>query len=139
MTIDVTSFGAARPKRALVVLAGVLLWPAAGAAPGVAAPLAEASVVACGPGLGRSPELTEFVRRMYAAVPAPMVIDADGLNAFARLGCEPRFAAACAVLTPHAGELGRMPGVDAAALKKRPEDLVGELAQRWQVLEADAV
>lgn len=60
-----------------------------------------------GPGLGRDPGSVELVREVLGAIEVPLVLDADGLNAFAgQLG---RIAAREAtVLTPHAGELGRL-------------------------------
>lgn len=61
-----------------------------------------------GPGLGRDPGAVELAREVLGAIEAPLVLDADGLNAFAgELG---RIAAreAPTVLTPHAGELGRL-------------------------------
>ncbi len=61
-----------------------------------------------GPGMGRDPGSVELAREVVAAIEAPLVIDADGLNAFAgELG---RIAArgAPTILTPHAGELGRL-------------------------------
>jgi NAD(P)H-hydrate epimerase len=61
-----------------------------------------------GPGLGRDPGSVELVREVLGAIEVPLVLDADGLNAFAgELG---RIAApeAPTVLTPHAGELGRL-------------------------------
>jgi len=63
-----------------------------------------------GPGLGRDPGSIELAREVLGAIEAPLVLDADGLNAFAgELG---RIAAreAPTVLTPHAGELGRLLG-----------------------------
>jgi len=63
-----------------------------------------------GPGLGRDPGSVELAREVLPAIEAPLVLDADGLNAFAgELG---RIAArkAPTVLTPHAGELGRLLG-----------------------------
>jgi NAD(P)H-hydrate epimerase len=63
-----------------------------------------------GPGMGRDPGSVELARDAAAAIAAPLVIDADGLNAFAgELG---RIAArqAPTILTPHAGELGRLLG-----------------------------
>jgi ADP-dependent NAD(P)H-hydrate dehydratase / NAD(P)H-hydrate epimerase len=63
-----------------------------------------------GPGLGRDPGSVELAREVLGAIEAPLVLDADGLNAFAgELG---RIAAreAPTVLTPHAGELGRLLG-----------------------------
>jgi NAD(P)H-hydrate epimerase len=61
-----------------------------------------------GSGLGRDPGALELAREVAGAIEAPLVIDADGLNAFA--GQMERIAAreAPTVLTPHAGELGRL-------------------------------
>jgi NAD(P)H-hydrate epimerase len=61
-----------------------------------------------GPGLGRDPGSFELARSAVARIEAPLVLDADGLNAFAgRLG-ELASRPAPTVLTPHAGELGRL-------------------------------
>jgi len=61
-----------------------------------------------GPGLGRDPGSVELAREVLARIEAPLVLDADGLNAFA--GEPERIAArgSATVLTPHAGELGRL-------------------------------
>ena len=69
-----------------------------------------------GPGLGRSPAALELAREAAEAIETPLVIDADGLNAFA--GRPQRIAAreAPTVLTPHAGELGRLLGRPAAEI-----------------------
>ncbi len=63
-----------------------------------------------GPGLGRDPGSIELAREVLPAIEAPLVLDADGLNAFA--GELERIAAreAPTLLTPHAGELGRLLG-----------------------------
>ena len=76
--------------------------------------LAGKDVVVLGPGLSRHPETEEFVRWLVAACPVPLVLDADGLNAFdgrlARL--EPRGELSpFRVLTPHPGEAARLLGV----------------------------
>jgi ADP-dependent NAD(P)H-hydrate dehydratase / NAD(P)H-hydrate epimerase len=61
-----------------------------------------------GPGLGRDPGSFELAREVVGKIAAPLVIDADGLNAFAgRLG-DLAAREAPTVLTPHAGELGRL-------------------------------
>jgi NAD(P)H-hydrate epimerase len=61
-----------------------------------------------GPGLGRDPGSLELAREVVGDIAAPLVIDADGLNAFAG-DLEPLAAReAATVLTPHAGELGRL-------------------------------
>jgi NAD(P)H-hydrate epimerase len=65
-----------------------------------------------GPGLGRDPGSIELVHEVIGAIRAPLVLDADGLNAFA--GRLEAIAArqAPTILTPHAGELGRLLGRD---------------------------
>jgi ADP-dependent NAD(P)H-hydrate dehydratase / NAD(P)H-hydrate epimerase len=61
-----------------------------------------------GPGLGRDEDSLALAREVAPRIDAPLVIDADGLNAFA--GQLDRLAARKepTVLTPHAGELGRL-------------------------------
>jgi NAD(P)H-hydrate epimerase len=63
-----------------------------------------------GPGMGRDPGTVELARDAAAAIECPLVVDADGLNAFAgelgRLADRP----GPTVLTPHVGELGRLLG-----------------------------
>jgi NAD(P)H-hydrate epimerase len=64
--------------------------------------------LALGPGLGRHEAAIEFARALAREAPLAMVLDADGLNAHAgRLG-ELAARNAPTVLTPHAGELGRL-------------------------------
>jgi hydroxyethylthiazole kinase-like uncharacterized protein yjeF len=69
-----------------------------------------AAAVALGPGMGRDPGSVELARDAAASIEAPLVIDADGLGAFA--GALERVAnrVAPTILTPHAGELGRLLG-----------------------------
>jgi NAD(P)H-hydrate epimerase len=66
-----------------------------------------------GPGLGREPASLEFARTVAARAEVPLVLDADGLNAHAGAhlrSLESRGAPT--VLTPHAGELGRLLEID---------------------------
>jgi NAD(P)H-hydrate epimerase len=67
-----------------------------------------AGCVVLGPGLGRSDGAFEFARELARRVEAPLLVDADGLNAHA--GALESLAArrGGTVLTPHAGELGRL-------------------------------
>jgi hydroxyethylthiazole kinase-like uncharacterized protein yjeF len=72
-----------------------------------------------GPGLGRDEDSLALVREVAPRIEAPLVIDADGLNAFA--GQLDRLAArrAPTVLTPHAGELGRLLARDSDEIGER--------------------
>ena len=77
--------------------------------------LAAADAVAIGPGMGRSDAVREFVRRVWHDLPVPTVFDADALWAIATLGPDARAGhAGPRILTPHAGELLRLIGRDAA-------------------------
>ena len=67
-----------------------------------------------GPGLGRDPGSFELVREVVTKIEAPLVIDADGLNSFAGRLEELDARPAPTVLTPHAGELGRLLERDSA-------------------------
>lgn len=68
------------------------------------------TVVAIGPGIGRHPETVEFVREAVRTLKCPLVIDADGLNAFD--GKTELFDGSkrALVLTPHPGEMSRLVG-----------------------------
>jgi ADP-dependent NAD(P)H-hydrate dehydratase / NAD(P)H-hydrate epimerase len=69
-----------------------------------------------GPGLGRDPGSVELAREMCPRIEAPLVLDADGLNAFAGRIEEIASRRAPTVLTPHAGELGRLLDRDSAEI-----------------------
>jgi NAD(P)H-hydrate epimerase len=64
-----------------------------------------ATALAVGPGLGRGDDERALVRRLLAERKLPMVVDADAL-----FELEPAEWPAPRVLTPHAGELGRLIG-----------------------------
>jgi NAD(P)H-hydrate epimerase len=74
--------------------------------------------LALGPGLGRSEGAVAFARRLAGAAPVALVLDADGLNAHAGLLGELAARRAPTVLTPHAGELGRLLEIDSAEIER---------------------
>lgn len=73
--------------------------------------LAEAAdVVALGPGLGQSRDVTLLVALLLEKIARPVVLDADGLNALARMleTPLPLSRAAPLICTPHPGEFERL-------------------------------
>lgn len=74
--------------------------------------LGKAHALLVGPGLGRATGTQAFVRRLLETTDRPAVVDADGLNAL-----DPDWLTARGngrwVLTPHAGEFGRLAGTEA--------------------------
>jgi NAD(P)H-hydrate epimerase len=73
--------------------------------------LSQADAVAVGPGLGRHPSTRELIRRVVRDSPAPLVLDADGLNAFAGDAGAIADRTSDAVLTPHLGDFIRLMGL----------------------------
>jgi ADP-dependent NAD(P)H-hydrate dehydratase / NAD(P)H-hydrate epimerase len=69
------------------------------------------TVVAIGPGIGRDPETVRFVHEAVRQTKVPMVIDADGLNAFAGHTELLDGRERPLVLTPHPGEMSRLAGI----------------------------
>ena len=66
--------------------------------------------ILCGCGLGRAPGAQELARALTAQAPCPVVLDADGINAFSGHIDALRKAPFSPVLTPHLGELARLLG-----------------------------
>jgi hydroxyethylthiazole kinase-like uncharacterized protein yjeF len=68
------------------------------------------TVLALGPGISREVDTAEFVRNVVARYRLPMVVDADGLNAFE--GCAEKLHGRdhALVITPHPGEMARLCG-----------------------------
>jgi hydroxyethylthiazole kinase-like uncharacterized protein yjeF len=78
--------------------------------------LGSADALAIGPGLTTNEDTVAFVRDTVRRSPAPLVLDADGLNAFTGDSAALQDRQAEAVLTPHVGEFARLTGVKARDL-----------------------
>ena len=76
------------------------------------------TVIALGPGIGRHTETTQFVRTLVERFRVPMVIDADGLNAFQGAAEKLDGSSHPLVLTPHPGEMSRLIGRSIADVEK---------------------
>lgn len=77
----------------------------------VLAASARVHALAVGPGLSQDEETAGFVRTLLRESPVPVVLDADGLNAFTSRAGEIADRKADAVLTPHQGEFARLTGM----------------------------
>lgn len=92
--------------------------------------LAWATVAAIGPGLGRSPDLDALVRWLYTTVAAPLVVDADALNALADQQELLVAAPGPRILTPHPGEFQRLVAAAGPFARAAAEPRARELAAR---------
>jgi ADP-dependent NAD(P)H-hydrate dehydratase / NAD(P)H-hydrate epimerase len=78
-----------------------------------------ADAVVLGPGFSKREGAQELARALAGRIPVAAVIDADGLNALAgRAGELLSGRPAATVLTPHAGELGRLLGLDSEEIAR---------------------
>ena len=99
--------------------------------------LSTADVVAVGPGLGRHRETAELVRHLISDIRVPLVLDADGLNAFEGQADRVKACEADTVLTPHPGEYSRLTGTALDDVQANPLDCALKLAAdtgAWVVL-----
>jgi ADP-dependent NAD(P)H-hydrate dehydratase / NAD(P)H-hydrate epimerase len=89
-----------------------------------------AGAVVLGPGLGRDEGAQDFARGVARQVKAPLLVDADGLNAHA--GRLELFGEreAPTVLTPHEGELGRLLERDSGEVARHRLAAAREAAER---------
>lgn len=92
------------------------------------------AVIAVGPGMGRSQETGAALRELVAQSHAPLVLDADGLNAFAgrtellsRRSCE-------LVITPHHGEMARLLDIDRIEIGRNPLHYARQAAQHMNCI-----
>jgi len=90
------------------------------------------SVLAVGPGIGTIRETAELVRTVVNQYETPVVLDADGLNAFA--GCMETFRAnqRVRILTPHPGEMARLTGKTTREILARRVEIAREFAKQHQ-------
>ncbi|HEX5481540.1 MAG TPA: NAD(P)H-hydrate dehydratase [Terriglobia bacterium] len=91
------------------------------------------SVLAVGPGIGSVPETAEMVRKVVNRYDLPIVLDADGLNAFAGRMDEMETANRVRVLTPHPGEMARLSGKTISEIQKNRIAVAREFAMRHRV------
>jgi NAD(P)H-hydrate epimerase len=91
------------------------------------------SVLAIGPGLSMQSETQEFIRLVVAQTELPIILDADGLNAFDGVAdtLNERKAPAL-VLTPHPGEMARLLGITVKEVQARRLEVALEAAGRWR-------
>jgi ADP-dependent NAD(P)H-hydrate dehydratase / NAD(P)H-hydrate epimerase len=90
------------------------------------------TVLALGPGLGTLDETKEFVHLVVANAELPVVLDADGLNAFAGKGEQlAQKRTAHLVVTPHPGEMARLVRRTTAEVQRDRVSCAKEAARQW--------
>jgi NAD(P)H-hydrate epimerase len=92
------------------------------------------TVVAIGPGISRDQNTAELVRTLVARVNLPMVVDADGLNAFQGRTEELKGKGRTLVITPHPGEMARLAGSSVAEVQKDRLGVARKFAREHELI-----
>ncbi len=107
---------------------------AAASADAIREQLAEYDVLLIGPGLGQAAGIGTLVDGVLTSAPDNVracVVDADALNALARIDGWPRRGATPRVLTPHPGEMARLLGTTVAAVQDDRLGVATKAAAGW--------
>jgi ADP-dependent NAD(P)H-hydrate dehydratase / NAD(P)H-hydrate epimerase len=89
--------------------------------------------IAIGPGLSTQKETQEFIRAIVKKRSGPrMIVDADGLNAFAGRAGELRQSEAIAI-TPHPGEMARLVGGSVPDVQANRISIARKAAVAWNL------
>ncbi len=92
------------------------------------------TTLAVGPGLGQDPETQDFIRTIVKQADLPIILDADGLNAFDGRADDLRERKSKFVaITPHPGEMARLLRTTTEAVQRDRVKTAQEAAQRWNV------
>lgn len=92
------------------------------------------TVVAIGPGISRDPQTAELVRTLVAKCELPMVVDADGLNAFQDRTELLNGKGSVLVITPHPGEMARLVGGTIAEVQQDRLGIARKFAHEHELI-----
>jgi ADP-dependent NAD(P)H-hydrate dehydratase / NAD(P)H-hydrate epimerase len=92
------------------------------------------TVLAVGPGISRNPDTSELVRALVKEHKIPIVLDADGLNAFEGRAKELKGERRPLVLTPHPGEMARLTGMTVAAIQRDRNNVARTFAREHKLI-----
>jgi hydroxyethylthiazole kinase-like uncharacterized protein yjeF len=91
-------------------------------------------VVAIGPGISRELDTSALVRALVAELQLPMVVDADGLNAFEGRAGELNGKGRTLVITPHPGEMARLVGCSIPEVQKDRLGVARKFAREHELI-----
>jgi NAD(P)H-hydrate epimerase len=96
--------------------------------------LEKVTVLAVGPGLGQDKETQQFVHALVANSEIPLVLDADGLNAYAGHAEKLHGGRRTLVLTPHPGEMARLLGTTVKQVEADRENIARKFATEHELI-----
>lgn len=90
--------------------------------------------LAIGPGLSTNAETQQFVRTVVGDRSVPIILDADGLNAFAGRASELKCADGALCVTPHPGEISRLLGCAVKDVQAHRVEMALQAAADWNAI-----
>jgi ADP-dependent NAD(P)H-hydrate dehydratase / NAD(P)H-hydrate epimerase len=90
--------------------------------------------LAIGPGLSTQDETQKFVRVIVGQRTVPIILDADGLNAFAGRASALKHADGMLCVTPHPGEMARLLGTTVKEVQAHRLDVALQSAHEWNAI-----
>ena len=88
-----------------------------------------------GPGLSRNNSTQELVRKLVLSVKKPILLDADGLNAFeSKVRLLKKRKTKSLILTPHPGEFSRLLKKSVQEIEKNREKFTREFAEKFNLI-----
>jgi len=92
------------------------------------------SALAVGPGLGTSEATIAMIRDVVRKSPIPVVLDADGINAFAGEAALLSTSESKVIITPHPGEMARLLGIETSEVVENRIEIARQCAVEQQII-----
>ncbi|MDP8234306.1 MAG: NAD(P)H-hydrate dehydratase, partial [Candidatus Saelkia tenebricola] len=96
--------------------------------------LKDCDLLLIGPGLSRNISTQELVVKLVLTMKKPILLDADGINAFkSRVKLFKKRKAQSLILTPHLGEFSRLLRMPVQKIKDNRKELVSKFAEEYKL------
>lgn len=95
--------------------------------------LDKSDVLALGPGLSQNAQTKKIIRKIALNAVIPVILDADGLNAFVGFSEKLAKKKSSVIITPHIGEFSRLFQQDAAYVKKNAKECAKKVSLKYGI------
>lgn len=90
--------------------------------------------VVIGPGISRNPDTQKLVRNLVSKIAKPIILDADGINAYSEAPADLKKRGDPLVMTPHPGEMSRISGITTQEIQKDREETAKRFAAEFNAI-----
>lgn len=90
--------------------------------------------VVIGPGISRNPDTQKLVRNLVSKIAKPIILDADGINAYSEAPADLKKRGDPLVMTPHPGEMSRISGITTQEIQKDREETAKKFAAEFNAI-----